>query len=51
MACLGRAHLPDALELAASGQVAPERVVSGVFDWEQLPEVLPERHLKPVFAR
>jgi threonine dehydrogenase-like Zn-dependent dehydrogenase len=46
-----RAHLPDALELAASGQVAPERVVSGVFDWEQLPEVLPQRHLKPVFTR
>ncbi|WP_246291588.1 hypothetical protein [Lentzea indica] len=48
---MGRAHLPDALELAASGQVAPERVVSGVFDREQLPEVLPERHLKPVFTR
>ncbi|RAS68919.1 alcohol dehydrogenase [Lentzea atacamensis] len=46
-----RAHLPQALELAASGQVDPGRVVSGVFDWEQLPEVLPERHLKPVFVR
>ncbi|MFI6097398.1 zinc-binding dehydrogenase [Lentzea sp. NPDC051213] len=45
------AHLPDALELAASGQVDPGRVVSGVFDWEQLPEVLAERHLKPVFTR
>jgi alcohol dehydrogenase len=46
-----RAHLPEALELAGSGQVAPERVVSDVFDWEQLPEALPERHLKPVFVR
>lgn len=46
-----RAHLPDALEPAGSGRVAPERVVSDVFDWEQLPEALPERHLKPVFVR
>jgi threonine dehydrogenase-like Zn-dependent dehydrogenase len=46
-----RAHLPDALDLAAAGTVAPERVVSDVFDWEQLPEALPERHLKPVFVR
>jgi hypothetical protein len=26
-------------------------VVSKVLDWEQLPEVLPERLLKPVFVR
>lgn len=45
-----RANLPEALDLAASGRVHPERVVSDVFDWEQLPEVLPERHLKPVFV-
>ncbi|WP_432197112.1 zinc-dependent alcohol dehydrogenase [Streptomyces sp. bgisy027] len=46
-----RAHIPDALALAASGSVAPERVVSRVLDWEQLPEALPEKHLKPVFVR
>ncbi|MGP4111410.1 zinc-dependent alcohol dehydrogenase [Streptomyces sp. 4N509B] len=46
-----RAHIPDALELAASGTVAPERVVSHVLDWEDLPEALLEKHLKPVFVR
>ncbi|WP_069769368.1 zinc-binding dehydrogenase [Streptomyces sp. LUP30] len=46
-----RHHLPDALDLAASGKVAPERVVSHVLGWEQLPEALSERHLKPVFVR
>jgi threonine dehydrogenase-like Zn-dependent dehydrogenase len=46
-----RTHLPDALDLARSGRVDPRRVVSDVFDWEQLPEALPERHLKPVFVR
>lgn len=46
-----RAHLPDALELAQSGRVDPGRVVSDVIDWEQLPEALPEPHLKPVFVR
>ncbi|MFC0111849.1 alcohol dehydrogenase catalytic domain-containing protein [Kibdelosporangium aridum] len=46
-----RAHLPEALELARSGRVDPGRVVSNVFDWEQLPDALPERHLKPVFVR
>ncbi|MGW7379083.1 zinc-dependent alcohol dehydrogenase [Streptomyces sp. NPDC054794] len=46
-----RAHIPDALALAASGKVAPERVVSQVIDWEDLPTALPERHLKPVFVR
>ncbi|MEV0176620.1 alcohol dehydrogenase catalytic domain-containing protein [Streptomyces sp. NPDC050803] len=46
-----RAHIPDALELAASGTVTPERVVSHVLDWEQLPDALPEKHLKPVFVR
>ncbi|MEU6355763.1 alcohol dehydrogenase catalytic domain-containing protein [Streptomyces sp. NPDC047072] len=46
-----RAHIPDALTLAASGTVAPERVVSHVIDWEDLPEALPEKHLKPVFVR
>ncbi|MFH0178004.1 zinc-binding dehydrogenase [Streptomyces cacaoi] len=46
-----RSHIPDALELASSGKVAPERVVSHVLDWEQLPEALPEKHLKPVFVR
>lgn len=40
-----RAHLPDALDLAASGKVAPDRVVSHVLDWGQLPEALPEKHL------
>ncbi|ALC18405.1 zinc-binding dehydrogenase [Streptomyces pristinaespiralis] len=46
-----RAHIPDALDLASSGKVAPERVVSHVFDWEQLLDALPEKHLKPVFVR
>jgi alcohol dehydrogenase len=46
-----RAHIPDALNLAQSGRVEPARVVSDVLDWEQLPEALPERHLKPVFVR
>lgn len=46
-----RNHIPDALELAASGKVAPERVVSHVLDWEQLPDALPGKHLKPVFVR
>ncbi|WEH19991.1 alcohol dehydrogenase catalytic domain-containing protein [Streptomyces sp. VNUA24] len=46
-----RAHLPDALELARSGKVDPARVVSHVLDWEQLPDALPEKHLKPVFVR
>lgn len=46
-----RAHLPDALELAASGKVDPGRVVSDVLDWEQLPDTLVGKHLKPVFVR
>jgi threonine dehydrogenase-like Zn-dependent dehydrogenase len=46
-----RAHLPDALALAASGRVDPARVVSHVLDWEQLPDMLPKKHLKPVFVR
>lgn len=46
-----RAHIPDALELAASGKVAPEKVVSHVIDWEDLPTALPEKRLKPVFVR
>jgi hypothetical protein len=35
-----RVHLPDALELAASGRVDPGRVVSSVLDWEGLPTAL-----------
>ena len=46
-----RGHIPDALALAASGSVDPARVVSHVLDWEQLPDALPEKHLKPVFVR
>ncbi|MEV6199621.1 alcohol dehydrogenase catalytic domain-containing protein [Streptomyces sp. NPDC051771] len=46
-----RTHIPDALALAASGTVDPARVVSHVLDWEQLPDALPEHHLKPVFVR
>ena len=37
--------------LAGSGKVDPARVVSHVLDWEQLPDALPEKHLKPVFVR
>jgi alcohol dehydrogenase len=46
-----RAHIPDALALAASGKVDPRRVVTGVFDWEALPDELPRGHTKPVFVR
>ncbi|WP_326722496.1 alcohol dehydrogenase catalytic domain-containing protein [Streptomyces sp. NBC_00243] len=46
-----RAHIPDALDLARSGRVDPARVVSSILDWEQLPDALPEKHLKPVFVR
>ncbi|MEU9284181.1 alcohol dehydrogenase catalytic domain-containing protein [Streptomyces sp. NPDC048275] len=46
-----RAHIPDALDLARSGKVDPARIVSHVLDWEQLPDALPEKHLKPVFVR
>ncbi|WP_413804992.1 zinc-dependent alcohol dehydrogenase [Streptomyces sp. OE57] len=46
-----RGHIPEALDLARSGKVDPARVVSHVLDWEQLPEALPEKHLKPVFVR
>jgi threonine dehydrogenase-like Zn-dependent dehydrogenase len=46
-----RAHIPDALMLAASGTVDPRRVVSHVISWEDLPQALPERRLKPVFVR
>jgi alcohol dehydrogenase len=46
-----RAHLPDALELAASGRVNPASVVSEVLPWEQLPQALPQGLTKPVFVR
>lgn len=46
-----RGHIPDALELARSGLVDPARVVSHVLGWEQLPDALPEKHLKPVCVR
>ncbi|WP_435859865.1 hypothetical protein [Streptomyces narbonensis] len=44
-------YADDALDLAASGTVDPARVVSHVLDWEQLPDALAEKHLKPVFVR
>ncbi|HWF58410.1 MAG TPA: alcohol dehydrogenase catalytic domain-containing protein [Candidatus Dormibacteraeota bacterium] len=46
-----RAHIPEALRLAAGGAVHPRRVVSDVLDWEMLPTVLPELRRKPVFVR
>lgn len=46
-----RAHIPDALDLAASGRVNPAAVVSDVLDWEKLPESLPQGLTKPVFVR
>ncbi|WP_427164456.1 zinc-dependent alcohol dehydrogenase [Streptomyces sp. C1-1] len=46
-----RTHIPDTLALAASGTVDPARVVSHVLDWDQLPDALREKHLKPVFVR
>ena len=46
-----RAHIPQALQLAATGAVDPGAVVSDVFDWEDLPSALPELRSKPVFVR
>ncbi|MFJ9740341.1 zinc-binding dehydrogenase [Streptomyces sp. NPDC101166] len=46
-----RAHIPEALALAAAGEVDPGKVVSHVIDWDDLPNALPEKHLKPVFVR
>nr|MDT0659781.1 alcohol dehydrogenase catalytic domain-containing protein [Micromonospora sp. DSM 115978] len=46
-----RAHLPEALDLAASGTVNPAAVVSDVLPWEDLPQALPQRLTKPVFVR
>lgn len=46
-----RGHIPDARDLGPSGKAAPERVVSHLLDWEQLPEALPEKHLNPVLVR
>ncbi|NLU62671.1 alcohol dehydrogenase catalytic domain-containing protein [Rhodococcus sp. HNM0563] len=46
-----RSNIPAALELAATGKVDPRAVVSHVFDWEELPDQLTERHSKPVFVR
>ena len=46
-----RAHIPDALALAASGRVNPAAVVSDVIAWDDLPDALPQGHTKPVFVR
>jgi threonine dehydrogenase-like Zn-dependent dehydrogenase len=46
-----RAHIPQALQLAATGAVNPRAVVSDVLDWETLPSALPELRSKPVFVR
>ncbi len=46
-----RAHIPQALQLAAAGVVNPRAVVSDVLDWESLPTALPELRSKPVFVR
>ena len=46
-----RAHIPEALELAAGGRVNPRAVISDVLDWETLPAALPELLRKPVFVR
>ncbi|MFI7139694.1 hypothetical protein ACIBQ5_18565 [Streptomyces massasporeus] len=46
-----RAHIPEALALAASGSIDPGKVVSHVVDWEALPAALPEKHQLPVFVR
>ena len=46
-----RAHIPDALDLAASGRVDPAAVVSHVIAWDDLPDALPLGHRKPVFVR
>jgi threonine dehydrogenase-like Zn-dependent dehydrogenase len=46
-----RAHIPQALELAASRAVNPRAVVSDVLEWEALPAALPELRSKPVFVR
>jgi alcohol dehydrogenase len=46
-----RAHIPQALQLAATGAVNPRAVVSDVLEWETLPSALPELRSKPVFVR
>jgi alcohol dehydrogenase len=46
-----RAHIPQALALAATGAVNPRAVVSDVLEWETLPSTLPELRSKPVFVR
>ncbi|MGL5929063.1 MAG: zinc-dependent alcohol dehydrogenase [Dermatophilaceae bacterium] len=46
-----RASIPAALDLAMAGRVQPRRVVTEVYDWEQLPDLLPELTTKPVFVR
>jgi threonine dehydrogenase-like Zn-dependent dehydrogenase len=46
-----RAHIPDALDLAASGRVNPAAVVSHILPWDDLPEALPQGLTKPVFVR
>jgi threonine dehydrogenase-like Zn-dependent dehydrogenase len=45
------AHIPQALQLAATGAVNPRAVVSDVLEWESLPAALPELRSKPVFVR
>lgn len=46
-----RAHIPEALAMVETTGVSPRRVVSDILDWEQLPDALLEKHLKPVFIR
>lgn len=46
-----RPNIPAALDLAQAGRVDPGRIVSHVFDWEDLPVELPRLHTKPVFIR
>jgi threonine dehydrogenase-like Zn-dependent dehydrogenase len=46
-----RAHMAQALQLAATGVVNPRAVVSDLLEWDALPTALPELRSKPVFVR
>jgi threonine dehydrogenase-like Zn-dependent dehydrogenase len=46
-----RPAIPHVLELVAEGRLSPQRVTTGVFDWEELPDVLAAPPMKPVFVR
>ncbi len=46
-----RAHLPRVLALVQAGRIVPDRVMTEVRPWEDLPAALVEPSMKPVFIR